>query len=138
MGEVVAPSAAGGGDTRTGIATIVDMDSLEVQVDVAENYIERVQVGGDATIHLDAYPELDIPGTVIAVIPTADQSKGTVKVRVGIKAKDARILPQMAARVGVHDGAGQSQTVAGRTALQRAGQCRAGRWPHRCGLCDRR
>jgi RND family efflux transporter MFP subunit len=99
VGEVVAPSAAGGGDTRTGIATIVDMDSLEVQVDVAENYIERVEVGGDATIHLDAYPELDIPGTVIAVIPTADQSKGTVKVRVGIKAKDARILPQMAARV---------------------------------------
>lgn len=99
VGEVVAPSAAGGGDTRTGIVTIVDMDSLEVQVDVAENYIERVEVGGDATIHLDAYPELDIPGTVIAIIPTADQSKGTVKVRVGIKAKDSRILPQMAARV---------------------------------------
>ena len=99
VGEVVAPSAAGGGDTRTGIVTVVDMDSLEVQVDVSENYIERVEVGGQATIHLDAYPEWDIPGSVIAIIPTADQSKGTVEVRVAIKAKDARILPQMAARV---------------------------------------
>jgi RND family efflux transporter MFP subunit len=99
VGEVVAPSAAGGGDTRTGIVTIVDMDSLEVQVDVAENYIDRVVVGGPATIHLDAYPDWDIPGSVIAIIPTADQSKGTVEVRVAIKVKDARILPAMAARV---------------------------------------
>ncbi|HEX4634560.1 MAG TPA: efflux RND transporter periplasmic adaptor subunit [Rhizomicrobium sp.] len=100
VGEVVAPSAAGGGDTRTGIITIVDMNSLEVQVDVSENYIERVQVSGQAVIHLDAFPDWDIPGSVIAVIPTADQSKGTVLVRVAIKAKDPRILPQMAARVG--------------------------------------
>lgn len=99
VGEVVAPSAAGGGDTRTGIVTIVDMNSLEVEVDVSENYIERVQVGAPVTIHLDAYPDLDIPGSVIAIIPTADQSKGTVQVRVAIKAKDNRILPQMAARV---------------------------------------
>jgi HlyD family secretion protein len=98
VGEIVSPAAAGGGDTRTGIVTIVDMDSLEVLVDVSENYIERVQVGGPATIHLDAYPDLDIPGSVIAIIPTADQSKGTVEVRVAIKAKDSRILPQMAAR----------------------------------------
>jgi HlyD family secretion protein len=99
IGEVVAPSAAGGGSTRTGIVTIVDMNSLEVEVDVSENYIERVQVGAPVTIHLDAYPDLDIPGSVIAIIPTADQSKGTVQVRVAIKAKDSRILPQMAARV---------------------------------------
>ena len=99
VGEIVAPAAAGGGDTRTGIVTIVDMDSLEVQVDVAENYIDRVQVNGAATIHLDAYPEWDIPGSVIAIIPTADQSKGTVEVRVAIKTKDPRILPQMASRV---------------------------------------
>src|SRR3954462_10012152 len=99
VGEVVAPSAAGGGSTRTGIVTIVDMNSLEVEVDVSENYIERVQVGAPVTIHLDAYPDLDIPGSVIAIIPTADQSKGTVQVRVAIKAKDSRILPQMAARV---------------------------------------
>ncbi|MEO8301082.1 MAG: efflux RND transporter periplasmic adaptor subunit, partial [Rhizomicrobium sp.] len=100
VGEVVAPSASGGGDTRTGILTIVDMDSLEVQVDVSENYIERVQTGGEAVIHLDAFPDWDIPGSVFAVIPTADQSKGTVPVRVAIKTKDPRILPNMAARVG--------------------------------------
>jgi len=100
LGEVVAPQASGGGDTRTGILTIVDMDSLEVQVDVSENYIERVQVGGAAVIHLDAFPDWDIPGSVIAIIPTADQSKGTVAVRVAIKSKDPRILPNMAARVG--------------------------------------
>jgi len=100
VGEVVAPQASGGGDTRTGILTIVDMDSLEVQVDVSENYIERVQIGGDAVIHLDAFPDWDIPGSVFAVIPTADQSKGTVAVRVKIKSKDPRILPNMAARVG--------------------------------------
>jgi HlyD family secretion protein len=100
LGEVVAPQASGGGDTRTGILTIVDMDSLEVLVDVSENYIERVQVGGQTIIHLDAFPDWDIPGAVIAIIPTADQSKGTVSVRVAIKSKDPRILPNMAARVG--------------------------------------
>jgi len=99
VGEIVAPSAAGGGQTRTGIVTIVDMNSLEVQVDVSENYIERVQVNAPVVIHLDAFPDLDIPGSVIAVIPTADQAKGTVQVRVAIKAKDPRILPQMASRV---------------------------------------
>jgi RND family efflux transporter MFP subunit len=99
VGEIVAPSGAGAGDTRTGIITVVDMNSLEVEVDVSENYIERVQVAAPVTIHLDAYPDLDIPGSVIAIIPTADQSKGTVQVRVAIKAKDNRILPQMAARV---------------------------------------
>jgi len=99
VGEIVAPSAAGGGQTRTGIVTIVDMDSLEVDVDVSENYIERVEVGAPCVIHLDAYPDWDIPGSVIAIIPTADQSKGTVQVRVAIKTKDNRILPQMAARV---------------------------------------
>ena len=111
VGEVVAPAAAGGGSTRTGIATIVDMDSLEVEVDVAENYIERVQVDGEATIHLNAYPEWDIPGSVIAIIPTADQSKGTVKVRVAIKTKDRRILPQMAARVSFMTAPDKTETV---------------------------
>ena len=99
VGEIVAPSGAGAGDTRTGIVTVVDMNSLEVEVDVSENYIERVQVSAPVTIHLDAYPDWDIPGSVIAIIPTADQSKGTVQVRVAIKARDNRILPQMAARV---------------------------------------
>jgi multidrug efflux pump subunit AcrA (membrane-fusion protein) len=68
-------------------------------VHVSDNYIEPVEVGGAALIHLDAFPDWDIPGSVIAIIPTADQSKGTVQVRVAIKAKDNRILPQMAARV---------------------------------------
>ena len=99
VGEIVAPSSAGGGFTRTGIATIVDMDTLEVEVDVSENYIDRVRPGGAATIVLDAYSDWEIPASVIAVIPTADRSKGTVKVRVAIKAKDPRILPDMGARV---------------------------------------
>ena len=99
IGEIVAPAAAGGGFTRTGIATIVDMDSLEVEVDVSEDYIDRVRPDGEASIRLDAYPDWNIPGTVIAIIPTADESKGTVKVRIAIHAKDARILPQMGARV---------------------------------------
>jgi HlyD family secretion protein len=99
VGEIVAPAAAGGGFTRTGIATIVDMDSLEVDVDVSENYIDRVTAGQKATITLNAYSDWEIPASVIAVIPTADQSKGTVKVRVAIGLKDKRILPQMGARV---------------------------------------
>jgi HlyD family secretion protein len=99
VGEIVAPSGAGAGDTRTGIVTVVDMDSLEGLIDVSENYIDRVDVGGEAVIHLDAYPDWDIPGSVTAIIPTADQSKGTVQVRVKIKTRDKRILPQMAARV---------------------------------------
>jgi RND family efflux transporter MFP subunit len=98
-GEIVAPAAAGGGFTRTGIATIVDMDSLEVQVDVSESYIDRVRPGQKATVRLNAYPEWDIPGAVIAIIPTADETKGSVKVRLGIAARDRRILPQMGAHV---------------------------------------
>ena len=98
VGDIVSPASAGG-NTFTGIATIVDMDSLEVDVDVSENYIDRVRAEQKATIQLTAYPDWDIPASVIAVIPTADQSKGTVKVRVAINAKDARILPQMGARV---------------------------------------
>ena len=98
VGEIVAPSM-GGGSIRTGIATIVDMDTLEVEVDVSENYIDRVRPDGPATIVLDAYSDLEIPAAVIAVIPTADRSKGTMKVRVAIKKKDPRILPEMGARV---------------------------------------
>lgn len=98
-GEIVSPAAAGGGYTRTGIGTIVDMDSLEVEVDVSENFITRVHPGQPATVRLNAYPDWDIPASVIAVIPTADRSKATVKVRVGFKTQDARILPEMGARV---------------------------------------
>jgi RND family efflux transporter MFP subunit len=103
-GEIVSPAAAGGGYTRTGIGTIVDMDSLEVEVDVSENFITRVHPGQTATVRLNAYPDWDIPASVIAVIPTADRSKATVKVRVGFKTRDARILPEMGARVAFESG----------------------------------
>jgi len=98
-GEIVSPISAGGGFTRTGIGTIVDMDSLEVQVDVNENFINRVQPMQTVTARLNAYPDWQIPAHVIAVIPTADRSKGTVLVRIGLDQKDVRILPEMGVRV---------------------------------------
>src|ERR1019366_1728215 len=98
-GEIVSPISAGGGFTRTGICTIVDMDSLEVEVDVAESFINRVHQGMPAVVKLNAYPDWEILADVIAVIPTADRSKATVTVRVELKAKDARIVPEMGARV---------------------------------------
>jgi len=98
-GEMVSPVSAGGGFTRTGIGTIVDMDSLEVQVDVAESFINRVHEGMAATVKLNAYPDSEIPAEVIAVIPTADRSKATVAVRIGLKTKDPRLVPEMGARV---------------------------------------
>ena len=97
-GEVVSPLSTGG-FTRTGIGTIVDMDSLEVEVDVSENFINRVHAGQQATVKLNAYPDWQIPAYVIAIIPTADRSKATVKVRVGFKVKDQRLVPEMGARV---------------------------------------
>ena len=113
-GEVVSPLSAGGGFTRTGIGTLVDMDSLEVEVDVSENFIERARPGQDAVVRLNAYPDWQIPATVIAIIPTADRSKATVKVRVGFKQKDPRILPEMGARVAfLAANAGAAQAPAG-------------------------
>ncbi|HSN00727.1 MAG TPA: efflux RND transporter periplasmic adaptor subunit [Rudaea sp.] len=99
VGEIVSPFSAGGGFTRTGVGTIVDMDSLEVDVDVNEAYINRVQPNQQAQAVLDAYPNWTIPAHVIAVIPTADKSKATVKVRIALDQKDARVLPDMGARV---------------------------------------
>ena len=104
-GEIVSPQFSGGG----GIAKIVDMDSLEVDVDVSENFINRVRPGQAARITLNAYPDWQIPAEVIAVIPTADRSKATVKVRIGFKQKDARIVPEMGARVSFLDDAIQSR-----------------------------
>src|SRR4029077_3415940 len=83
----------------TGVGTIVDMDSLEIDVDVNEAYINRVQAGQPAQATLDAYPDWNIPAHVIAIIPTADRSKATVKVRIGLDLKDPRILPDMGVRV---------------------------------------
>lgn len=99
VGEIVSPFSAGGGFTRTGIGTLVDMDSLEVEVDVNEAYINRVQPGQPVESVLNAYPDWKIPSHVIAIIPTADRSKATVKVRIRIDNKDDRIVPDMGVRV---------------------------------------
>ena len=99
VGEIVSPLSAGGGFTRTGIGTIVDMDSLEIEVDVTESYINRVTPNQHAQATLDAYPDWNIPAHVIAIIPTADRGKATVKVRVAIEQKDPRLLPDMGVRV---------------------------------------
>jgi RND family efflux transporter MFP subunit len=98
-GETVSPVSAGGGFTRTGICTIVDMDSLEIEVDVNEAYIGRVRPGQDVTAALDAYPDAPIPARVITTVPTADRQKATVLVRVGFQELDARILPDMGVKV---------------------------------------
>ncbi len=95
-GEIVSPLSASSGFARTGIGTIVDMESLEAEVDVSENFIARVRLGQAAIVRLNAYPDWDIPAETVAVIPTADRSKATVKVRVGFKQKD----PQDPARHG--------------------------------------
>ncbi|RDI98445.1 efflux RND transporter periplasmic adaptor subunit [Dyella solisilvae] len=99
VGEIVSPFSAGGGFTRTGIGTVVDMDSLEVDVDVNEAYIGRVKPGMPAEAVLDAYPDWRIPSHVIAIVPAADRGKATVKVRVALEHKDARIVPDMGVRV---------------------------------------
>jgi len=108
-GEIVSPMAAGGGFTRTGIGTIVDMDSLEVEVEVGEAFIGRVKPGMPTETLLNAYQDWKIPGKVIAIIPAADRGKATVKVRVGMDAKDARIVPDMGARVGFLEDARPAQ-----------------------------
>ena len=99
QGEIVSPVSAGGGFTRTGIATVVDMKSLEIEVDVNESYIARVKPGQKVIATLDAYPDWQIPSTVRTVIPTADRQKATVKVRVSFDQLDPRILPDMGVKV---------------------------------------
>ncbi|MGQ0586314.1 MAG: efflux RND transporter periplasmic adaptor subunit [Gammaproteobacteria bacterium] len=99
VGEMISPLSAGGAGTRTGIGTLVDMESLEIEVDVNENFINRVQSGQKVEAVLNAYPDWRIPCAVVAVIPTADRSKATVKVRIGIQARDSRIIPDMGVRV---------------------------------------
>lgn len=98
-GEMISPISAGGGFTRTGICTIVDMASLEIEVDVNESYIQRVRDEQFVQAVLEAYPEWKIPAKVIAIIPTADRQKATVKVRIGFQVSDARILPDMGVKV---------------------------------------
>ena len=98
-GEMVSPVSAGGGFTRTGICTIVDMKSLEIEVDVNENYISRVEAGQDVIAHLNAYPDWDIPARVITKVPAGDRQKAPVLVRIGFKALDPRMLPDMGVKV---------------------------------------
>jgi RND family efflux transporter MFP subunit len=126
-GEMISPISAGGGFTRTGICTIVDMDSLEIEVDVNEAYIQRVQARMPVEAVLDAYPEWRIPAHVITVIPTADRQKATVKVRIAFDVRDPRILPDMGVKVGFIENAApsaQQQLVVvtvPKTALRRDG-----------------
>lgn len=104
-GEMVSPISAGGGFTRTGICTIVDMGSLEIDVDVNESYINRVQAGQPVIATLDAYPDWQIPAKVIAIVPTADRQKATVRVRVGFEKLDPRVLPDMSVKVAFQEAA---------------------------------
>jgi RND family efflux transporter MFP subunit len=98
-GEMISPISAGGGFTRTGICTIIDTDSLEIEVDVNEAYIQRVKAGQSVSATLDAYSEWRIPAEVIAIIPTADRQKATVKVRIGFLERDERVLRDMGVKV---------------------------------------
>lgn len=100
-GEIISPVSAGGGFTRTGIATIVDMSSLEIEADISENAIAQVVAGQSVTITLDAYPDRKFRGRVIQVVPAADRARATFKVRIGINMPDASILPNMAAKVRI-------------------------------------
>lgn len=114
-GEMISPISAGGGFTRTGICTIVDMTSLEVEVDVNESYIGRVQAGQPVQATLDAYPEWKIPSKVIAIIPTADRQKSTVRVRVGFDKLEPRILPEMSVKVAFRQSGVDGEPAAVRT-----------------------
>jgi len=107
-GEMISPISAGGGFTRTGIGTIVDMESLEIEIDVNESFINRVVPGQPVEATLDAYAQWKIPCKVIAIIPTADRQKSTVKVRVGFDKLDPRILPEMAVKVAFRESAGSA------------------------------
>jgi RND family efflux transporter MFP subunit len=118
-GEMISPISAGGGFTRTGIATVVDMDSREIEVDVNEAFINRVKAGQKAEAVLDAYPDWTIPSHVINIVPTADRQKATVRVRIGFDALDPRILPDMGVKVSfLDDRAGEPTTAASRPAVR--------------------
>ncbi|HEX7126580.1 MAG TPA: efflux RND transporter periplasmic adaptor subunit [Thermodesulfobacteriota bacterium] len=141
-GEMVSPVSAGGGFTRTGIATIVDMTSLEIEVDVNESYIARVRPGQPVTAVLDAYPDWQIPATVRTVIPTADRQKATVKVRVAFDRLDPRILPDMGVKVAFLGEAPSAPAAAGTVLVPRAALREEGEtvavFVHREGRVERR
>ena len=140
-GEMVSPVSAGGGFTRTGIATIVDMASLEIEVDVNESYIARVKTSQPVTAVLDAYPDWQIPAKVRTVIPTADRQKATVKVRATFDRLDPRILPDMGVKV-TFLGEESAPSAAGRVLVSRAALIDDGGttvvFVHRDGKVERR
>ncbi|MCX5886093.1 MAG: efflux RND transporter periplasmic adaptor subunit [Proteobacteria bacterium] len=119
IGEMVSPVSAGGGFTRTGIATIVDMNSLEIEVDVNESYIAKVSTGQKVEATLDAYPDWQIPCTVRTVIPTADRQKATIKVRIAFDALDPRILPDMGVKVSFLNSEETSKNTGAHTLIPR-------------------
>ena len=119
-GEMISPVSAGGGFTRTGICTVVDMSSLEIEIDVNESYINRVQPDQPVEATLDAYPDWKIPCQVIAIIPTADRDKSTVKVRVGFEKLDPRILPEMGVKVAFRESGGPAAPAARAVLVPRA------------------
>jgi len=116
-GEMVSPVSAGGGFTRTGISTIVDMSSLEIEVDVNESFINRVLPGQKVEATLDAYPDWRIPSHVITIVPTADRQRATVLVRIGFEQLDPRILPDMGVKVAFMGEPGPASTVPARPRL---------------------
>jgi RND family efflux transporter MFP subunit len=116
-GEMVSPISAGGGFTRTGIATVVDMDSREIEVDVNEAFINRVRANQKTEAVLDAYPDWIIPSHVINIVPTADRQKATVRVRIGFDVLEPRILPDMGVKVSFLEDKGE-QPVATRPAVR--------------------
>ena len=139
-GEMVSPVSAGGGFTRTGIATIVDMASLEIEVDVNESYIARVKTSQPVTAVLDAYPDWQIPAKVRTVIPTADRQKATVKVRATFDRLDPRILPDMGVKVtflGEESAPSAARVLVSRAALIDEGGTTAV-FVHRDGKVERR
>ena len=136
-GEMISPISAGGGFTRTGIGTIVDMDSLEIQVDVNEAFINRVDARPARRGTLNAYPDWKIPAEVIAIIPAADRNKATVKVRVALRQKDPRIVPDMGVRVSflsAPPAPARGARRAGRRARARRGGARRGEGGRRLRL----
>jgi RND family efflux transporter MFP subunit len=123
-GEMISPVTAGGGFTRTGIGTVVDMSSLEIEVDVNESYINRVRGGQAVEATLDAYPDWKIPARVIAIVPTADRDRATVRVRIAFDALEPRILPDMGVKVAFREeteerNAGQPVVTVPRASIRR-------------------
>ena len=120
-GEMISPVSAGGGFTRTGVSTLVDMASLEIEVDVNESYINRVRDGQRVVANLDAYPDWDIPGAVITTVPAADRQRATVLVRIAFDELDPRILPDMGVSVAFLEDAPPEPRAGGTRLLIPAG-----------------